>query len=847
MASRIQGITVEIGGDTTKLSSALSGVNKEIKNTQSQLKDVEKLLKLDPTNTELLAQKQRLLGDAIKETKDKLDTLKTAASQANEQLQKGDITQEQYDSLQREIEETEQKLKSLEEQAAKTNTTLLKIDEVGGKLKDVGDKVSGVGKALMPVSAGVTALGTAAVKMTSDFDSGMSRVAAISGATDEELAKLRQTAKDLGASTAFSASEAAAGMENLASAGFEVNEIIEAMPGMLDLAASSGEDLASSADIAASTLRGFGMDASEAGHVADVLAQNAAATNAAVADTGEAMKYIAPLANTVGLEFEEVAASIGIMANAGIKGSQAGTALRGALSRLAKPTDPMIAKMDELGLSFYNADGQMKSLSEMVSMLQTNMEGLTDEQKQNALVILFGQEALSGMMVLMEAGPEQIDALTDSYRNCDGAAASMAETMMDNLGGDIEELGGSIETLAISVGEIMIPVIREIVAKLQEFMDKLNALDPATKELIVKIGLVVAALGPFLLILGKIISVTGSAMQGFVKLAQGARLLVTNISGASGIFGKLGAALGGISAPVMAVVAVIGTLTAAFMTLWNTNEGFRTAITEIWSGIVATVQGFCQEIVEKINALGFDFQNITEVLKAIWNGFCSVLAPVFTGAFQLISDTLSVVLNTISGLLSVFIGIFTGNWQGAWEGVKQIFVGIWEFIKNTFSNILNTLKGVADAFLGLFGTDWNTVWTGNKNFFIGIWNSISSFFSGVLSGIQSVATTVWNAVSGFFTTVLTGIQTTFTTVWNAIKTAVTTVMAAIQTTISTVWNAISTAVSTVLNTIKTVVLTVWNAIKTTIGELSGTGLKRRFSGDFRRFLLRMCVHTFENV
>ena len=325
MASRIQGITVEIGGDTTKLSSALSGVNKEIKNTQSQLKDVEKLLKLDPTNTELLAQKQRLLGDAIKETKEKLDTLKTSASQANEQLQKGDITQEQYDGLQREIQETEQKLKSLEEQAAKTNTALLKIDEVGGKLKDVGDKVSGVGKALMPVSAGVTALGGAAVKMTSDFDSCMSRVAAISQATDEELARLRQTAKDLGASTAFSASEAAAGMENLASAGFTVNEIIEAMPGMLDLAASSGEDLASSADIAASTLRGFGMDASEAGHVADVLAQNAAATNAAVADTGEAMKYIAPLANTVGLEFEEVAASIGIMANAGIKGSQAGT------------------------------------------------------------------------------------------------------------------------------------------------------------------------------------------------------------------------------------------------------------------------------------------------------------------------------------------------------------------------------------------------------------------------------------------------------------------------------------------------------------------------------------------
>ena len=346
----------------------------------------------------------------------------------------------------------------------------------------------------------------------------------------------------------------------------------------------------------------------------------------------------------------------------------------------------------------------------------------------------------------------------------------MAQTMMDNLGGDLEELGGSIETLAISVGEIMIPVIREIVAKLQEFMDRLNALDPATKELIVKIGLVVAALGPFLLILGKITSVAGSAMQGFVKLAQGARLLVTNVSGASGIFGKLGAALGGISAPVMAVVAVIGTLTAAFMTLWNTNEGFRTAITEIWNGIVATVQGFCQEIVEKINALGFDFQNITEVLKAIWNGFCSMLAPVFTGAFQLISDTLSVVLNTISGILSVFIGVFTGDWKAAWEGCKADLRGdLGVHQEHRFLNILNTLKGVADAFLG-------TVWHGlghgvdrpSRTFFIGIWNGISGFFSGVLTGIQSAATTVWNAVSGFFTAVLTGIQTTFTTVWNAI-------------------------------------------------------------------------------
>lgn len=316
-----------------------------------------------------------------------------------------------------------------------------------GRITSTGLKVAAA--TIGGVSTALGGVAAAAVKVGSDFESQMSRVKAISGATGEEFEKLKNQAIQLGADTAFSSAQAAEGMENLAAAGFETNEIVEAMPGLLDLAAASGEDLANSSDIAASTLRGFGLAASDAGHVADVLAENANRTNSSVAETGEAMKYVAPLARAAGLSFEETAAAIGIMANAGIQGSQAGTTLRGALSRLSKPTDDMQQAMDELGVSFYDSEGKMLSLAEQVGALQSAMEGMTDEQKNNYLVTLYGQEALSGMLALINEGPESLSALTEAYEVCDGSAKKAAETMQDNLNGAVEQLKGSVESLGI--------------------------------------------------------------------------------------------------------------------------------------------------------------------------------------------------------------------------------------------------------------------------------------------------------------------------------------------------------------------------------------------------------------
>ena len=278
MANRIKGITVEIGGDTTKLSKALEGVNKNIKNTQSQLKDVEKLLKLDPKNTELLSQKQKLLADSISATKDKLAALKTAAEQASTALANGNITQQQYDALQREIVETENELKRLEAEAKNANSELAKIGEAGQVLQNAGDKISSAGEKLLPVTAGITAIGTAAVKTASDFDSAMSKVAAVSGATGDDLQALRDKAREMGSKTKFSASEAAEAMNYMAMAGWKTNDMLSGIDGIMNLAAASGEDLATTSDIVTDALTAFGLTAQDSGHFADVLA--AASSNA---------------------------------------------------------------------------------------------------------------------------------------------------------------------------------------------------------------------------------------------------------------------------------------------------------------------------------------------------------------------------------------------------------------------------------------------------------------------------------------------------------------------------------------------------------------------------------------
>lgn len=874
MANRIKGITVEIGGDTTGLDKALKSVNTSIRSTQSALKDVNRLLKLDPSNTELLSQKQRLLKDAIAATKEKLDSLKVAQEQAKQQLENGELGQDKYDALQREIVETEEELRRLQQEAATTNTALSKIDVAGQKMETVGNSIAGAGKKMMGVTAVIGGVGVAAVKTAADFDSAMSQVAAVSGATGKDFDALRNKAREMGAKTKFSATEAAEAMNYMAMAGWKTEDMLDGIEGVMNLAAASGEDLATTSDIVTDALTAFGLSAKDSGHFADILAAASSNANTNVSMMGETFKYCAPIAGALGFSAEDTAEAIGLMANAGIKSSQAGTALRTIMNNLAGDVKISGKAIGDVTIATTNADGSMRDLSDILADCRSAFGNLTESEKAQVAESLVGKNAMSGFLALMNAGQGDIDKLSSAIDNCDGSAEKMAMTMQDNLAGQLTILKSQLQELAISFGDILMPAIRSIVSKLQGFVDKLNGMDESTKRTIVTIALLVASIGPLLVIIGTAISKIGVAMQGFVKLANGISKLKVAVQGGTGVLGKLGSALGGISAPVLAVVAVIAVLVAAFVHLWKTNEGFRDAIIGTWNRIKDTISGFCQGIVDRLNALGFQFTDIVDVLKTVWDGFCQVLAPIFEGVFNNIANILSTVTGVITGILDVFIGIFTGNWSQAWNGVKEIFSSIWNGISSFFTNILNVIKGVADVVLGWFGTSWNEVWTNIKTFFEGIWNGIATFFTtiwetlknvvtvgimaigsilsaafdiitlpfrfiwenckeiiiSVWDAIKSKVTTVIHAVASVISTVMNAIKTVFSTVWNAIKTVVTTVVNAIKSVITTVfnaikstattvWNAIKTAVTTPVNAIKSSVTTVFNSVKSTVSSI----------------------------
>ena len=811
MASRIKGITVEIGGDTAGLEKALKGVNSSIKTTQSALKDVERLLKLDPTNTELLTQKQKLLKDAIASTSEKLETLKEAQKQAKEQLERGELGQDKYDALQREIVETEQELKRLQEQAATTSVTLEKIAAAGDKFEKAGDSITNAGKQISVASAAVTGLGVAAVKTAADFDSAMANVAAISGATGDDLQALRDKAREMGEKTKFSASEAADAMSYMAMAGWKTGDMLSGIEGIMHLAAASGEDLATTSDIVTDALTAFGLTAEDSAHFADILAAASSNANTNVSMMGETFKYCAPVAGALGYSAEDVAEAIGLMGNAGIKSTQAGTALRTMMTKLQGELKLSGEALGEVTIQTANADGSMRELSDILADCRTAFSKMSESEAAAAAETLVGKNAMSGFLALMNSAPGDIDKLRNAIDNCDGSAENMAAIMQDNLNGQLTILKSQLEELAISFGEMLMPVIRKVVTAVQGFVDKLNNMDEAQRKTIITIGLVIAALGPFLVILGTVISTVGKSMKAYASAAKGIKKLMVAVKSGTGIFGKLGTALGGISAPVLAIVAVIAVLVAAFTHLWKTNDGFRENIIATWTQIKETVNNFCQGIVDRLNSLGFEFSSITEVLKAVWDGFCNLLGPVFEGAFRFISDTLSTVLDVILNTVDFFIAVFSGDWEGAWEAVKNIFSSIWNGLVSWFTNILETIKGVLDVALGWIGTSWEQVWTNVKNFFTNIWNGIKDFIS---STINSISTTISN--------VITGIKTTVNNVFSAIKTTISNIFNGIKDTATSVWNAIKTAITTPIENAKEKVREAINAIK---GFFSGLKLE----------------------
>lgn len=647
-----------------------------------------------------------------------------------------------------------------------------KIDESGFNdgTQSIGNSakkgMSIVTKAFAAGTAAISAGGLAVIKMGSDFEAQMSRVKAISGATQEDFQKLRDQALQLGADTSFSASQAAEGMENLAAAGFSVTETMEAMPGLLDLAAASGEDLSASSDIAASAIRGFGLEASEAAHVADVLAANANMTNSSVAQTGEALKYIAPVARAAGISLEETSAAIGLMANAGIQGSQAGTTLRGALSRLSKPTDDMCQVMDQLGLEFYDSEGKMKSLHDQIEMLQKATKGMTDEQRNNALVTLYGQESLSGMLALINEGPDSLDKLTKSFQECDGIAKETAATMQDNFQGAFEQMTGSLETLAIRLYDSVSEPLKNL-ANLGT--DAINQLTEGLQTNGV-LGMAMAGAN----IVGSLIS--SFLTQAPLLLSQGMTMVAQLSQGlVQGIPNLISSAL------TMIQTFATNLANQAPVIIQKGFEMLSNLVQGILNALPVMIQQLPQIITTFANIINDNFPTIlmkgAELLLQFIKGILSAIPTLIANIPQIIQAIISVILAYNWLNLGKQIIQFFGN------GISKMvsFVsskagGIFNTVVNALKNLPQTLMNLAKNMISKFGKSITNATGTVKGAVKGVFNAIINGFKslpsqmasigtnlvkGLWSGIGNVKDWILGKIKGFGSSILNGIKSFF--------------------------------------------------------------------------------------
>ena len=722
MADRIKGITIEIDGDTTKLQSALKKVNTELRTSQNNLKDVNKLLKLDPGNTQLLQQKYKGLGKSIEETKKKLDMLKTAQQQME---QNGEVNTEEYDALQREIVETQQKLKGLEKEYKQFGSVQAQqVAAAGEKMKSAGDKISSVGTKMLPATEAVTGLGTAAVTTAASFESSMSQVQATMGITKDAMStvdgqsvntmdKLNELAKKMGSETAFSASECAQALNYLALAGYDTQQMCDTLPTVLNLAAAGDIDLASASDMVTDAMSALGMEVNEAGTMVDQMAKTASSTNTSVAQLGEGILKIGATARTIKGGTAELNTALGILANNGIKGAEGGTHLRNIILSLQNPTDNAAKAMDQLGLQVYDSQGNMRSMNDILGDLNKSMDGMTNADKSHIISKIFNKTDISSVNALLANTGDTWDELQQSIASSGGAAQQMADTQLDNLQGQLTILKSALEGLAISVGQLIMPLIKSLVGKMQSFVDWLNSLDEGTKKIVVTIALVAAAVGPVLIMIGKIASGIGAIMSLAPKISGA-------ITAVKGAFAALNATL--LANPIVliiaAIIAVITALVAAFVYLWNHCEGFRNFWINLW-------------------------KSVKQIAVTVWNG----LKSFFTSAWNAISGTAKNVFNGIKAFFST-----------VWNGIKRIVMTVVNAIKNVVSTAWNGIRTVITTVM-------NTI----KNIISTVWNGIKNTVGKVISGIKNVISSGMNGAKSVITGILDKIKSKFTSIWEGAK------------------------------------------------------------------------------
>lgn len=615
---------------------------------------------------------------------------------------------------------------SLSEFTNKANDAGTRFQALGSSLKTVGSVIT------KAVSVPLLALGAGALKVAGDFEAGMSEVSAITGATGKDMQALEKQAKTLGATTKFSARDAAEGMKYFGMAGYDTNQIMSALPSTLNLAAAGNVDLGIACDIVSDAMTGLGMSANETTKFTDIMAATITNSNTSVELMGETLKYVGPVAGTLGIGMGDLSVAIGLMGNAGIKGSQAGTALRAGLTNLVKPTKEMKIAMEKYGVELVkNADGSVNMMGTMEN-LRSTLGGLDQATQAQALATIFGKEAMSAWASVVNASEGDFNKLSEAIANSDGKASDMAKTMQDNLKGSIDNMKSAFEGLLITIGERLIPVFRSLVDGITGVFTWFNNLNPVIQNIIIGVGGFLAILGPLLLIVGNVIIF-------IVKLSTSISALVTFFSAGGAGAGILSAAIGALSGPIGIAIAAITALIAVGVLLYNNWDTIKAKCSEVWNSIKETVNTVWNNI--KTSTLGI-WNNITSTLSSIWNAIKTVATTVWNA----IKSVIQTVWNTIKSVVTTGANAVKSVVTTVFNTVKSVVTTIWNSIKTVIQTAWNGIKSVVSTGANLVKSTISSVFNTLTNIMTAPFKAAQSVISGILGGITSAINKVTSGI-----------------------------------------------------------------------------------------------------
>ena len=777
MAERIKGLQIDLSMKDMGVQRSISEIKRSFKGLNADLKLSNNNFKYSEKSLNSYKLRTRELSRAVKESKANVSALKAkyqeAARESGVNSKKAAQLRQEYSRqadnlnyLQNELDQTRDKYR---EMIAVSKSSIGRLGQtfsaIGPKIRSIGDSMKSVGRSMtLNVTAPIAAGFGVAMKKSIDFDDTMRKVKATSGATGNEFNQLRTKALQMGRDTKFTASESAEAMNYMALAGWDTKDMLNGIGGVMNLAAASGEDLASVSDIVTDNLTAFGMKAKDSTHFADVLAQTSSKANTDVRGLGEAFKYAAPVAGALGYTVEDTSIAIGLMSNAGIKGEKAGTALRTMFTNLAKPTKAMKEEMDRLGISITDSNGEMLPMRDVMDQLRTKMGGLSKDQQAAAASTIFGKEAMSGALAVINASDEDYKKLTKSIDGSNGASKRMANEMEGGIGGAMRKMKSAIESLAISLGDALAPMLYKVATWVTKLANKFSNLPTGVQKTIAVVGLLVAAIGPLLMVFGVMASTIGTSITVLGSLMTSMKtlsFLSKTSAAATGIWNGVTATARGIANGYRYAVAALTTS----QTIQAVKSKIAAAAIGIWNGVTATARGIANGYRYAIAAL-----TTSQTIQAIKTKIAIVATKawaVVTRAAALATKGLGLAIRFMTGPIGIVItaigllaagithlwktnatfrNVVMSVWQSVQDKVMSVVVSITSTIKrniplikvifsNTFNGARNIVKGsldiilgIAKVFSGLFTGNFRKMWAGVKQIFSGFIRVIKGIF-----------------------------------------------------------------------------------------------------------------------